>query len=394
MFAKWELNHLSSIDHDCTVCQRERDLPLNPRLCDSCKGWDDLIHVMDCLEPEYPKINPNCFGLKFGADRDPIFHQSTSIEDYDQDLGSLNYRPLDQHSFSTACMLCCRIDEEIRISISSQSRIEVGVWRPFPVPRKGHQIFRWWEFARVDKLENMDEKSVRLILPVSVKSKATRTPEKLFKTLVIGFELHYAHLGYKLEAITRWNHSLLDPGIVKEFIGNCREHHRSQCNEPRWPAKVPQFFRVIDTKNWCVQLAPEEHFEYLALSYVWGAPTQSQRDINILQLDTTTLPELEQKNSLRKYSIPEVIQDAINLCADLGYQYLWSPLGDARVAGSQGRLLVLEIQKSNSSDGAFQLMEDTRMLYRPQYTMRSLLRSGINEAGPIKRGSCPDDIYL
>lgn len=56
-----------------------------------------------------------------------------------------------------------------------------------------------------------------------------------------------------------------------------------------------------------------------------GAPTeaQSQKDIKVLQLDTKNLAELEQKDSLRKYSIPEVILDAITLSADLGYQYLW-----------------------------------------------------------------------
>ncbi|CAH0045789.1 unnamed protein product [Clonostachys solani] len=177
---------------------------------------------------------------------------------------------------------------------------------------------------KTEGLENGDKQSFRLILPVCAKPQATGTSEMPFQTLLVGLEFHYVHCGYELEGITRWDRSLLDPSIVKKFIENCREHHGSHCNEPLWAAKIPQFFRVIDTKNWCIQLAPEERFEYLALSFVWGVPLgiHSQTDIKLLQLDTATLTELEQMDSLHKYSIPEVILNAINFCADLGYQYL------------------------------------------------------------------------
>ncbi|CAH0028302.1 unnamed protein product [Clonostachys rhizophaga] len=415
-----DMEQFSSIDHDCTPT------------ADSCKGWDDLTHVMECLEPEYPHIDPERFNYGFGAEDDISIDKPKGAVDSDQDLGSLNYRPLDQYSSSMTCILCLRIEEAIRVSISPISRIEVGLWRPFRV-LSGTFLCEHREAITAEDLrmeKNGDKQSVRLILPVCVKSQASGTAGMLFKTLLVGLEFHYAHSRYELEGITTWDCSRLDPGIVKQFVENCREHHGSDCNELLWAAKIPRFLRVIDTKNWCVQPAPEEPFEYLALSYVWGAPTeaQSQKDIKVLRLDTTTLAELEQKGSLRKYSIPEVILDAITLCADLGYQYLWVDrlciiqdegnhkhsqinamdsiyhmatltivsLGGCSSEGLPGvssrprdTLLM-----SNLSDGAFSLMENTRMLLRPQYTIRSLLRSGINEAGPIKRKSCPGGTYM
>jgi hypothetical protein len=121
-----DIKQPSSIDYDCTICQREKYFPLNSRLCDSCKGWNDLTHVMECLEPEYPHIDPKRFGYRFGAEDDKSIDQSTSIGDCDQDLGSLIYRPLDHYSSSMACMLCCRIDEAIRISISPNHALRLA----------------------------------------------------------------------------------------------------------------------------------------------------------------------------------------------------------------------------------------------------------------------------
>ncbi|KAK7211690.1 hypothetical protein V2G26_018868 [Clonostachys chloroleuca] len=63
-----DMEQSSSIEHDCTLCQREKDFPLNPRLCDSCKGWDDLTRIMECLEPEYPHIDPERFDYGLSAE--------------------------------------------------------------------------------------------------------------------------------------------------------------------------------------------------------------------------------------------------------------------------------------------------------------------------------------
>ena len=59
-----------------------------------------------------------------------------------------------------------------------------------------------------------------------------------------------------------------------------------------------------------------ENAQYVALSYVWGATEQAC-------LTTRNLIHLQNPGALRSLKLPQTILDAINVCQELGLQFLW-----------------------------------------------------------------------
>lgn len=92
----------------------------------------------------------------------------------------------------------------------------------------------------------------------------------------------------------------IDFDIFRELMRHCDRNHKV-CHRNESQNVVG--LRVIDVQTQTVIRAPD-NCNYLALSYVWGKPTDS-----------------DLSDDLRKP--PLVIEDAISVTRTLGYKYLW-----------------------------------------------------------------------
>ncbi|KAK8218885.1 heterokaryon incompatibility protein-domain-containing protein [Phyllosticta capitalensis] len=77
-------------------------------------------------------------------------------------------------------------------------------------------------------------------------------------------------------------------------------------------------FRLVDVVKQAVVRAPQEHLEYVCLSYVWGTPAKDD-----IFATSETIASLEEDGSLLKLKIPATIRDAMTVCQHLGQRYLW-----------------------------------------------------------------------
>lgn len=82
---------------------------------------------------------------------------------------------------------------------------------------------------------------------------------------------------------------------------------------------LPRELRVIDIEQRQIVSILSVHCEYLALSYVWGANT----DPGLFATTKATVNLASYKGSLSRLNIPQTIQDAMTVCAIMGYRYLW-----------------------------------------------------------------------
>ena len=106
------------------------------------------------------------------------------------------------------------------------------------------------------------------------------------------------HFGFRLISPGNFDHQ-----FVKDCISYCSWHH-SSCGR-QYAREALTFFRVIDCKMRQVIVA-EPGCQYLALSYVWGAPARAF-DENPRGLD----------------NCPKVINDSIDVVLMLNFRCLW-----------------------------------------------------------------------
>lgn len=112
----------------------------------------------------------------------------------------------------------------------------------------------------------------------------------------------------------------IDLGMCSKWLRDCEIHHLSHCQDlgreiEKTP--LPQGFRVIDTVDECIVLAPQ-NCRYIALSYVWG-------QVATLRLIEENIEELESPGSLARHrtSLSRTVQDAIHVVRSMGERYLW-----------------------------------------------------------------------
>lgn len=109
--------------------------------------------------------------------------------------------------------------------------------------------------------------------------------------------------------------SLLNPGLMKSWIKECKANH-NMCVQ-KHKASFPVGLMLIDTKgNNIMEVAPGTEPPYLALSYIWGGASQPE-------LTKATKERRRAKGGLRDLCIPQTILDAIHLAKLMGYRYLW-----------------------------------------------------------------------
>jgi len=103
--------------------------------------------------------------------------------------------------------------------------------------------------------------------------------------------------------LRKWHTKNLDLTLVKSWIRNCEQSHRS-C-EPSLQSSLHNL-RVIDCPHLTVVQAPW-NCSFVALSYVWGSSSQPEMPA------TVTLDQ----------DLPRTIQDSMVITQKLGYRYLW-----------------------------------------------------------------------
>lgn len=305
--------------NDCRFCKTQPKPPFNPQLCTDCQAWDGLYHVTDCLRDHYPGIDPDTFS-----------HPSSRLGYYKQvfqeSLNTLNFHSLDSFLSGKACLICTEIGRAMRDSAKESERMtgwEVATWRPFLFPSQSEaksgpkaKAMATWRALRNRGID------ARVILPICISEKPTSGDEPQYTTHLIELQLSYGnHDGTDLKAVSRWDRTKIDVSIIRRWLADCQKHHGPNCNTLVTPLSLPANFRLIDTHDWCVVMA-DEPMEYIAFSYVWAAATSSSTK-GRFQLDTKSLAVLGKKASLRTDSLSELIMDAIQLCADIGYRYLW-----------------------------------------------------------------------
>ncbi|KAM5342212.1 hypothetical protein ACJ41O_015243 [Fusarium nematophilum] len=102
-----------------------------------------------------------------------------------------------------------------------------------------------------------------------------------------------------------------DTSVAAKWLQECCLHHRPCSRNPDGRGANEEWIdaldlRLIDCRKRLVVAAPQRPL-YLALSYVWGSPTTVELG------DANVMPS----------SIPNVVQDAMQLALALGFRYLW-----------------------------------------------------------------------
>lgn len=100
-----------------------------------------------------------------------------------------------------------------------------------------------------------------------------------------------------------------DVEFVRRCVTKCRESHDHLCNNPT-VASI-RLLRLIDCQSGKI-ITAAPNAEYVALSYVWGAPI-------------TTLPrdDLESQPFADLPNCPKVVTDSMQVVLDLNFKYLW-----------------------------------------------------------------------
>lgn len=82
--------------------------------------------------------------------------------------------------------------------------------------------------------------------------------------------------------------------------------------------RLPDGFMLIDVKERKIVYG-DRGCQFVALSYVWGDSPDNKR----LSATKKTIDRLQRMNGVSAHELPATIEDAIQICIELGKQYLW-----------------------------------------------------------------------
>lgn len=209
--------------------------------------------------------------------------------------------------------------------------------------------------------------------------------------------------------------------LAQGWLQNCHENHDSCRRSPIAKANLPS--RLIDvegdgdkTRLKHVDSSMEdsagtnaEAFNYLALSYCWGAP-ESSGSVSSYQTSIENLDE--RKAGFSELSLPKTIRDAVSITRRLGVKYLWVDAicilqgkdnraqadwktESARMHHVYGEALLTIAVASGSSvqDGIFNTRRDPQSACRVSTTLTAVPGLGdVNvTADSLKPSDCQDE---
>ncbi|RSL56222.1 hypothetical protein CEP54_008973 [Fusarium duplospermum] len=118
----------------------------------------------------------------------------------------------------------------------------------------------------------------------------------------------------------------LDISLVKGWLDKCEKEHGDKCCNPPWLAgsddSCLEPFRAIDVKERRIVNLPSQS-RYIALSYVWGASSQTPEQQAQRRLTSDNSSRLTQVNGLDELSLPKTVGDAMEFTSKMGERYLW-----------------------------------------------------------------------
>lgn len=300
----------------CSICDVDDVRPPNPRLCGDCQDWDDLQHVSSCREKQdkFAHLNPLLFCYKHNPWWPPMRKNNYS---HPRDM---KYRQLEDFTASGDCMICKAVRGALQAHITADTNAKIAVWKPFVYdPCNDHYMIS----EEVAVQQGMLPASQKCVLAVVIATSPRKETDWSFNPRMIQLDLRYEKWCHTLSAASTWDRKTMNYEQAKKWLSRCTNDHGSDCNALRTPTSItlPPSFRLVDTTEWCVVTMPDPE-EYVALSYVWALASNSAEKQK-LQLQRDNVQEMEKPGGLKGEVLPEVIVDAIQLCAELGKRYLW-----------------------------------------------------------------------
>ena len=106
----------------------------------------------------------------------------------------------------------------------------------------------------------------------------------------------------------------IDYHLLRNWYSFCAQYHRKACaiNSKEYP----EMFKVIDCRTRRMIEAPPNCW-YVALSYVWGQQQSTKASSSKITSENV------EPRTLTSDTIPRVIEDAMIVTLELGWQYLW-----------------------------------------------------------------------
>ena len=118
----------------------------------------------------------------------------------------------------------------------------------------------------------------------------------------------------------------INSSLPQQWLSHCDSKHGRRCSPIVFNKKVlrmdggsPFILRVIDVTLMCIVDAPDA-CRYIALSYVWGNPSDGRLVLNAKNKEILTMPNAL---GLVRSQIPKTIFGAITFTRDIGERYLW-----------------------------------------------------------------------
>jgi Heterokaryon incompatibility protein (HET) len=262
------------------------------------------------MRDRYARIDPERFSV---GGPDIPGHLDPHAE-YDQDITDLTFNPPESWSLQS-CILCKCIGDALQGHIENGSEAKIATWRPFPFSG-----FPWLGIQAENRLTKQQSLTQPCVLPICIYQNSATNQTATYETLFLELVFSYEQYGYGLMQVSRLDRSFIDLDSIAKWLARCKNNHGDACNKPLMPTSLPPAFRLIDTysRRLVEYRAPTQ---YAALSYTWALATASPDQQ--VQLERQNLEELKRDNALTASQLSEVIADAIQLCADIGQQYLW-----------------------------------------------------------------------
>lgn len=300
----------------CSICDVDGVRVQNPKLCGDCQDWDDLQHISSCHEKQvkFAHLNPVLFCYKHNPWWPPMRKTNYS---HPKDM---KFRQLEDFMASGDCMICKNVRDTLQVHITTDTKAKIAVWKPFVYdPCDEHRMTS----EEAAEQREMLPTSQKCVLAVIVATSPQKEENWSFMPRIIQLNLRYKKWCHELLAASIWERKTMNYEQVKGWLSRCTNDHGPDCNALRTPTSIalPSSFRLVDTTEWCVVAMPDPD-EYVALSYVWALASNSAEKQK-LQLQQDNVHEMERPGGLNREELPEVIVDAIQLCAELGKRYLW-----------------------------------------------------------------------
>jgi hypothetical protein len=351
----------AQVSANCGLCSLE--LPENPRLCKDCQIWNDAQHVFECLGEAATWEGRTFLTLQEVLDRTECLmceavgravlqKLANNASDLTEELARIEImncgpycfgqealdalnpellRKYGRHQMDCDDLRLSATQMNVRSGESEADYLKVVIYLVLTSPPGStlHNCFADFDSYKVpDTTPDSDPGEGQFNLGIH-----RRLPYDgsvlLQPTIGLQLKLHYAYRHRTLLDVPQWENEYFDISLVSRWLQNCNTNHTSRANILNKPvchvsadqAPLPNGFKAIDTFQYCIVELPGMPIpSYAALSYTWGA-TSGMKE---LQLEVANKEELCIEGSLRGRSgIPDIILDAITLCADLGVQYLW-----------------------------------------------------------------------